>query len=67
MLLARLVLKVSDSPRLGALVASLNPERPLQRFAVCITLRAFITLAPYVHAPTQWVEDAKQIREVLGC
>ncbi len=67
--LGRLVTKVGGSPALAALFASVDPTRPLQRLAVCVTLRAFIVLVPFV-APTnaaQWIADANRIRAVLAC
>jgi hypothetical protein len=67
--LARLVTKVGRSPQLVALVGSLDPNRPLQRFTACLTLRAFVVLAPFV-APTraaEWIADANRIRAVLAC
>jgi hypothetical protein len=66
--LGRLVLKVGGSPRLAALFAGVDPSRPLQRLALCLTLRAFVTLVPFL-APqaTEWVADANRIRAVLAC
>ncbi len=68
--LARLVTKVGGSPQLAALVGSVDPNRPLQRFAACLTLRAFVTLVPWVVSGPQaaeWIGDANRIRAVLAC
>jgi len=67
--LGRLVRKVGGSPALAALFAGFDPNRPLQRLAVCLTLRAFVVLVPFV-APThaaEWVPDANRISAVLAC
>jgi hypothetical protein len=67
--LARLVVKVGGSPSLAALIGRLDPNRPLQRLAACLTLRAFIALVPYLapaHA-AEWTADANRIRAVLAC
>jgi len=68
--LARLVLKVGGSPALAALVGSLNPNRPLQQFVACLTLRTFVTLVPWVisgPSAAEWIADAHRIRAVLAC
>ncbi len=62
--------KAQLTASLQSLVAGFDPNRPLQRAAACITLRAFTTLirfiAPAVQA-TAWTADANRIRAVLAC
>ena len=68
--LPRLVVKVGGSPQLAALVGSLDPTRPLQHFAACLTLRAFVTVVPWVVSgpkAAEWIADANRIRAVLAC
>jgi hypothetical protein len=80
--LADLIRKVIDSTKLSAaiktqliaslqsLIAGFDPNKPLQRAAACLKLRAFTTLiqfvAPLAHR-AEWTADANRIRAVLAC
>ena len=80
--LGNLIAKVVDASNLPAsvkthligslqsLAAGFDPSKPLQRAVACLTLRAFITLVPYLAPPAQaaeWTADAIRIRAVLVC
>ena len=80
--LGNLIHEVVDSSRLPAaiktqliaslqsLLAGFDPNKPLQRAAVCLKLKAFsLVVQLIVPRPqkTEWTADATRIRAVLGC
>jgi predicted dienelactone hydrolase len=80
--LARLIGKVIDATSLPAavktqliaklqsLTADFDPNKPRQRTAACLALKAFTTVVRFVAPPAQaaeWTGDANRIRAVLVC
>ncbi len=55
--------------KLQSLVAGFDPTNPEQRRGVCLALKAFTAVVPFLapaHA-AEWTADANDIRAVLGC
>jgi hypothetical protein len=80
--LAHLIAKVIDATSLPAAVktqligklqslsADLDPNKPQQRKAACLALKAFTTVVRFAAPPAtaaEWTTDANRIRAVLAC
>lgn len=61
--------KAQLTAALQSLATGLNPAKPLQRAAACVTLRAFTTVVRFLAPPqaAEWTEVANRIRAVLAC